>query len=184
MAGKANTLRFGGGAVLALLIVAGALLILGVFSGSHSTSHAAVRSHHIAKAATFPPKPKARTTATRFGFHLRYGATGHRRVEANLSTQRLAFVNPNGTIRAVLHTSSGKPSTPTVTGRYYFYMKQPGYNEKGMLDSVYFYRGYAIHGYFSVPDYAASHGCLRIALSSASWAMNWLQIGDQIDVYH
>ena len=30
-----------------------------------------------------------------------------------------------------------------------------------MYYSYYFYGGYAIHGYHSVPNYPASHGCLR-----------------------
>ena len=43
--------------------------------------------------------------------------------------------------------SSGKPSTPTVIGRFTVYNKEPGTNSEGMVDSSYFIRGYAIHGY-------------------------------------
>ena len=39
--------------------------------------------------------------------------------------------------------------------------RTPGTNAKGMVDSNYFIRGYAIHGYADVPVYNASHGCLR-----------------------
>ena len=38
---------------------------------------------------------------------------------------------------------------------------EPGYNSHGMYYSFYFYGGYAVHGYDSVPDYPASHGCIR-----------------------
>jgi lipoprotein-anchoring transpeptidase ErfK/SrfK len=31
-----------------------------------------------------------------------------------------------------------------------------------LLDPMYFLRGFAIHGYPSVPAYPASHGCVRI----------------------
>ena len=48
--------------------------------------------------------------------------------------------------------SSGKPSTPTVLGRFRVYLKTPGTNSEGMVDSNYFIRGYAIHGYAEVPD--------------------------------
>ena len=63
--------------------------------------------------------------------------------------------------------SSGKPSTPTVIGRFRVYTKTPGVNSEGMVDSNYFIRGYAIHGYAEVPTYAASHGCLRIPIPDA-----------------
>ena len=36
-----------------------------------------------------------------------------------------------------------------------------------MVDSNYFIRGYAIHGYAEVPTYAASHGCLRVPIPDA-----------------
>jgi hypothetical protein len=63
----------------------------------------------------------------------------------------LALINPAGKVYKTLHMSSGKPSTPTVMGTFHFYMKEPGTNAKGMLDSNYFIRGYAIHGYPRCP---------------------------------
>ena len=54
----------------------------------------------------------------------------------------------------ILHASSGKPSTPTVFGKFHFYRKTPGYNSHGMYYSNYFIGGYAIHGYAAVPTYA------------------------------
>ena len=52
-----------------------------------------------------------------------------------------------------------------------------------MLDSNYFIRGYAIHGYPEVPNYAASHGCLRIPNANAAFVFGWIGVGDRIDVY-
>ena len=49
----------------------------------------------------------------------------------------------------------------TPVGHWRVYAKSPGYNALGMYDSLYFLRGFAIHGYFSVPSYPASHGCVR-----------------------
>ena len=46
--------------------------------------------------------------------------------------------------------------------------RQPGTNAKGMVHSSYFIGGYAIHGYASVPNYPASHGCLRVPIPNAS----------------
>ena len=71
--------------------------------------------------------------------------------------------------------SSGKPSTPTVIGRFRVYSKTPGVNSEGMVDSNYFIRGYAIHGYAEVPTYAASHGCLRVPIPDAPAIFAWVR---------
>jgi lipoprotein-anchoring transpeptidase ErfK/SrfK len=83
----------------------------------------------------------------------------------------------------ILHASSGKPSTPTVFGKFHFYSKTPGFNAHGMYYSNYFVGGYAIHGYESVPAYAASHGCIRIPIPSATSVYRWVSLGDTIYVY-
>jgi lipoprotein-anchoring transpeptidase ErfK/SrfK len=103
-------------------------------------------------------------------------------VEADLSRQILVLVDDGKPFRTY-HTSTGAPATPTVTGSYRFYRKDPGYNSLGMYYSSYFIRGYAIHGYHSVPTYNASHGCLRVPLSNAIAIYNWLDLGDRIFVY-
>ena len=48
---------------------------------------------------------------------------------------------------------------------------------------MYFIRGYAIHGYKSVPTYPASHGCLRVPIPSARSIARWIKLGDRIFVY-
>lgn len=116
-------------------------------------------------------------------FHVRYPRDG-KHVEANLSKQVLAEIEPHGKVRLIYTTSSGKPSTPTVLGRYQVYLKTPGVNSEGMVDSNYFIRGYAIHGYAEVPTYAASHGCLRVPIEDASAIYSWVQIGTIVDVYY
>ena len=115
-------------------------------------------------------------------FRLKHPEVHGRHVEADLSRQVLVLANGDK-IERIYHTSSGAPGTPTVLGTYKFYMAQPGYNSKEMYFSKYFIRGYAIHGYKSVPMYNASHGCLRVPLDDAVSIYNWIQIGDRIDVY-
>jgi peptidoglycan hydrolase-like protein with peptidoglycan-binding domain len=117
------------------------------------------------------------------GFHVRYPEHG-RHVEARLSRQVLALIEPGGRVYRIYTTSSGKPSTPTVRGHFRFYSKQFGTNSHGMVHSSYFIRGYAIHGYYDVPTYAASHGCLRVPIPSARAIFDWVHIGDRIDVYY
>jgi hypothetical protein len=116
------------------------------------------------------------------GFKVRYPQHG-RHVEANLNWQVLALIE-NGKVVRAYTTSSGKPSTPTVLGNFRFYMDEPGTNSHGMVDSSYFIRGYAIHGYYDVPTYPASHGCLRVPIPDAYSIYSWVHLGDQIDVYY
>ena len=116
------------------------------------------------------------------GFKVRFPRHG-RHVEANLGWQVLALIE-NGRVVRAYPISSGKPSTPTVLGNFRFYMREPGTNSHGMVDSTYFIRGYAIHGYADVPTYAASHGCLRVPIPDAFAIYSWVHLGDQIDVYY
>jgi lipoprotein-anchoring transpeptidase ErfK/SrfK len=116
-------------------------------------------------------------------FHVRYRRDG-RHVEADLTKQVLAEIEPGGRVRRVYMISSGKPSTPTVLGRFHVYLKTPGTNSEGMVDSNYFIRGYAIHGYAEVPTYAASHGCLRVPIPDAAAIYAWAQVGTPVDVYN
>lgn len=121
-----------------------------------------------------------RLRAGQGAWRVRHPEHGHH-VEADLSQQVLALID-GGRVQRIYTTSSGKPSTPTVVGSFRVYMKTPGVNQKGMIDSSYFIRGYAIHGYPSVPVFAASHGCLRIPAGDARSVYDWLRPGDVVDV--
>ena len=115
-------------------------------------------------------------------FAVKYPGHG-RHVEADLSRQVLALIGSGGKVERIYPTSSGKPSTPTVLGSFRVYRKDPGTNAEGMVDSSYFIRGYAIHGYASVPAYNASHGCLRVPVAEAASIFGWVRYGTRVDVY-
>jgi hypothetical protein len=117
----------------------------------------------------------------RGGWHLRFPSDGTH-VEVNLSKQLLALAYGSRVYR-IYPVSSGKPSTPTVRGRYRVYSRTPGYLPDGMYYSSFFYRGYAIHGYDPAPDYPASHGCVRLPIVDAISVYDWLTYGDVVDVY-
>jgi hypothetical protein len=116
-------------------------------------------------------------------YHVRFAQDG-RHVEADLTRQVLVEIEPGGHVHSIYMMSSGKPETPTVIGHFQVYEKTPGENAKGMVDSNYFIRGYAIHGYHEVPTYAASHGCLRIPIPDASTVYRWVQFGTSVDVFN
>ena len=117
-------------------------------------------------------------------FKLRYPSswTHGKHVEFDWSRQVLVLADRGKPYR-VYHVSSGKPSTPTVFGSYHFYRQEPGTNSHGMVYSSYFIGGYAIHGYISVPNYPASHGCLRVPIPNAVSIYNWIDVGDPIYTY-
>jgi hypothetical protein len=114
-------------------------------------------------------------------FRVRFPTHG-KHVEADLSRQVIALIR-GSKVERIYPVSSGKPSTPTIKGHFKVYLKSPGTNAKGMYMSSYFIRGYAIHGYPSVPVFPASHGCLRVPNSEAVSIFNWLSFGDIVDVY-
>jgi peptidoglycan hydrolase-like protein with peptidoglycan-binding domain len=128
-------------------------------------------------------KPLMRAIARgRGAFKIRRSDHG-RHIEADLTRQVIALID-GGRVRRIYPISSGKPSTPTVLGSFRVYSKTPGTNAKGMVDSAYFIRGYATHGYYTVPVYPASHGCLRVPIPDARSLFNWIRIGTPVDVYY
>jgi hypothetical protein len=115
-------------------------------------------------------------------FHVRYPKDGTH-VEGDLSRQLLAEINGSKVVW-IYPISSGKPSTPTVLGRFQVYYRVPGYLPDGMYFSSFFFRGYAIHGYNPAPDYPASHGCMRLPIIDAISVFDWVNYGDWVDVYY
>lgn len=136
----------------------------------------------MARVTTLDPTIVDRLMRGAGGFRVRF-PSHDRHVEAHLGQQVLALIDKGKVVRAYV-TSSGAPSTPTVLGSFRFYSKTIGTNAKGMVDSNYFIRGYAIHGYVDVPTYNASHGCLRVPIPDARAIYDWVRIGDGIDVYY
>jgi peptidoglycan hydrolase-like protein with peptidoglycan-binding domain len=80
-------------------------------------------------------------------------------IEVDKSRQVMFEVRSGKVVRAV-HVSTGATGN-TPVGRWRVYSKTPGYNGSRMYYSLFFLRGFAIHGYASVPPFPASHGCVR-----------------------
>jgi hypothetical protein len=115
------------------------------------------------------------------GYHVKYPNAGEH-AEVPLSKQVLVLVK-KGKPFAVYPVSTGKPSTPTITGHYTFYRREPGYNSEGMYYSFYWHNGYAVHGYAEVPNYAASHGCVRTFIADQPRIYEQLHYGESIFVF-
>jgi L,D-transpeptidase catalytic domain len=122
-----------------------------------------------------------RAFAGRGEYEVRHPGAGEH-VEAPLSKQVLVFAKGDEPF-AIYPVSSGKSSTPTVTGHFEFIRQEPGYNSHGMYYSFYFYGGYAVHGYESVPDYPASHGCIRTFIADQPEIYNRIDFGEDIFIF-
>ncbi len=119
--------------------------------------------------------------AGRGAYRVRHPGAGTH-VEAPLDKQVLVFAK-GGRAVAIYPISSGTTVTPTVKGQFKFFRTEPGYNNLGMYFSFYFYGGYAIHGYKSVPDYPASHGCLRTFIADQPEVYKRIKFGESIFVW-
>ena len=88
-----------------------------------------------------------------------------------------------GQVIRVIHVSTGATGN-TPVGAFHTYYKEPGFNQKGMYDSEYFIRGFAIHGYAEVPPYPASHGCVRIPIWIAPILYFTHPLGTPVYIYY
>jgi hypothetical protein len=114
------------------------------------------------------------------GYRVKHPGSG-KHVELDISRQVLVLAK-GGKTKEIYHTSTGAAATPTPTGTWRFYRKEAGYNNLEMYYSVYWNRGYATHGYKSVPNYPASHGCARNPIPDSKHIYNWIDLGDLMHV--
>ena len=133
------------------------------------------RNSHAGKALV------KRAYSRRGGYRVKHPGAGDH-AEVDISRQILVLIENGDNVSEIYHVSTGAPSTPTVRGHYEFQWKDAGYNSVGMYYSTYFYGGYAIHGYHSVPTYNASHGCVRVPIPDAVHIYDQLDIGEDIFV--
>ncbi|MBW3593506.1 MAG: L,D-transpeptidase family protein [Actinobacteria bacterium] len=98
-------------------------------------------------------------------------------------TRQVMFEVVRGEVTRVVHVSTGATGN-TPVGDWRSYRLGPGGSLSGMYYSIYFLRGFAIHGYHSVPNWPASHGCVRTPLWFApGFYARWGRIGVRIVVF-
>lgn len=87
--------------------------------------------------------------------------------------------------------STGRWPTPTVLGTYQIYVKYvstrmvgPGYDLPNVPYTMYFYKGYGIHGTYWHSNFGTpmSHGCVNLPIPEAEWAFNWASVGTTVIV--
>lgn len=105
-------------------------------------------------------------------------------VEVDLTRQVLILAKDGKTVR-VYNVSTGKASTPTPVGRFVVERRIDGWRTSrlGTLwRPAYFHRGFAIHGYSSVPSYPASSGCVRIPYASMNRLWPSIPVGTPVEI--
>jgi PKD repeat protein len=95
---------------------------------------------------------------------------------------QVLFVVRGGRVILVSHVSTGATGN-TPVGRWHVYSKVPGWLPDGMFDSSFFLRGFAVHGYPTVPFYPGSHGCVRVPVWLAPRIYNYDPPGSTIYIY-
>ena len=104
-------------------------------------------------------------------------------IEVDQSKQVL-FTVDRGVVTAILHVSTGKPSTPTHDGTFHVQRKLAGYSPHLLYYPSYFDGNRAIHGWPDVPTYNASHGCVRVPMWAARWIYGLADLGTKVLIYH
>jgi peptidoglycan hydrolase-like protein with peptidoglycan-binding domain len=165
-----QTLRFDGYALPGLSSVFDAATVdaLLAFQRVHGLPLTGVVDRRLWEVIGTSGSPRARIP---FGDH----------IEVDKSRQLLFEVRA-GTVVSVTRVSTGATGN-TPVGHWHVYAKGLGFNAKGMYDSLFFLRGFAIHGYVSVPTYPASHGCVRTPLWFAPGIYSRWGIGSSVYVF-
>jgi lipoprotein-anchoring transpeptidase ErfK/SrfK len=98
--------------------------------------------------------------------------------------QQVLLVVKNGRVMRAIHVSTGRPGWATPLGhfrvlsRYAMSWSVPF--QTWMPYAQYFYGGYALHEESDVPDYPASHGCVRLPAQEALVVWQFGRLGMRV----
>ena len=101
-------------------------------------------------------------------------------IEVSKGSQYLLAVR-DSRVTAIVHVSTGATGN-TPLGTFRIYRKNAGWDWV-LWYPMYFLRGFAIHGYPSVPAYPASHGCVRVPMWIAPRLFGQFTYGQTVAVY-
>jgi lipoprotein-anchoring transpeptidase ErfK/SrfK len=120
------------------------------------------------------------------------GGAGVRWIDVNLSNQTLYAYEGNTVVRSFL-VSTGVRQFPTVTGQYHIYIKLlytlmqgDNYYLPNVPYTMYFYKGYGIHGTYWHHNFGhpMSHGCVNMYTPDAEWMFYWASVGTLVNIHY
>lgn len=112
-------------------------------------------------------------------------------IDIDLSAQRVTAYEGDQAVRTFV-VSTGTVRHPTVTGQFRVYVKLratdmagPGYYLPGVPYTMYYYRGYAIHGTYWHSNFGTpmSHGCVNMITDEAKWIFDFASVGTLVNVH-
>ena len=116
---------------------------------------------------------------------------GRRWIEVDISDQKLtAWQGETAVLQTII--SSGRTEYPTVRGTYNVRVKLPlermigpGYDTPDVPWTMYFFRGYAIHGAYWHNNFGTpvSHGCVNMRVEEAKLLYDWAAVGTEVVVH-
>jgi hypothetical protein len=109
--------------------------------------------------------------------HARFGGD---HVEVDKTRQVLLEVRDGKVVLAVQVSTGATGNTPL--GVWHVYSRVPGWSWV-LWYPTFFLRGFAIHGYPSVPAYPASHGCVRVPMWVATRLYSMNPFGFPVHIY-
>ena len=121
-----------------------------------------------------------------------HGASGEKWIDINLSAQTVTAYEERTPVYTAI-ASTGTWRTPTVVGTYriyakyrYKHMSGPGYSMPNVPFTMFFYKGYSIHGTYWHDNFGTpmSHGCVNLTIPDAEWFYNWAPMGTKVVSHH
>ncbi len=119
------------------------------------------------------------------------GSSGARWIDVDLSRQTVRAYQGSSLVRSMV-VSTGIARYPTPPGTYKIYAKYPsvtmsgpGYYLPGVPHTMFFYRGYALHGTYWHNNFGTpmSHGCVNLTRTDAAWLYNWASVGTKVVIH-
>lgn len=113
-------------------------------------------------------------------------------IEVNLSAQTMSAYRGNRIVNTFL-ISSGTEAFKTVTGAYRIYakysqytMRGPDYDLPDVPYSMFFYKGYSIHGTYWHNNFGRpmSRGCVNMKTEDAAWVYENALVGTYVFVHY
>jgi lipoprotein-anchoring transpeptidase ErfK/SrfK len=111
-------------------------------------------------------------------------------IVVSTESQRI-YAYENGRLVKSYLVSTGLPATPTVKGEFKIYVKYLADDMQGadyflpqVPYTMYYYRGYAIHGTYWHNKFGRpmSHGCVNLPPEHAQWFFEWAEVGTLVKV--
>ncbi|MBV6400304.1 MAG: hypothetical protein CNIPEHKO_00589 [Anaerolineales bacterium] len=144
--------------------------------------------------SAYVPPTAAPTSAVANDPQPSYPAEGNgvRWIDVDLTNQ-MVYAYEGDVIVNSFVVSTGTAYTPTVTGKFKIWIKLkktnmsgPGYYLADVPYTMYFYKGYGLHGTYWHNNFGTpmSHGCVNLSIPDAEWLYYWASEGTVVNVHY